>query len=172
VTPLKKQVAAILLVFVCVVCADQVSKAVVRAKMSPSHYPVFRSDGPFFQFTHQHNEGLVGGMFSGNRLVARLAPVFASFVLLYLFRYLDPASKVQSVAYGLVAGGAIGNLIDRFRLGWVTDFLQFHFYFIPFEFSWKRYPAFNVADSAICVGVLLLVITWHTAKADDAADPV
>jgi len=110
-------------------------------------------------------------MFSGNRPVALLGPVFASLVLMYLFRYLDPASKVQSVAYGLVAGGAIGNLIDRFRLGWVTDFFQFHFYFIPFEFSWKRYPAFNVADSAICVGVVLLVITWHMAKGDDAADP-
>ena len=81
------------------------------------------------------------------------------------------AFRLPDLLFQLIAGGALGNIIDRIRLGSVTDFLQFNFYFIPFEFSWKRYPAFNVADSAICVGVFLLVIPGHTAKDDDAADP-
>ncbi len=88
----------------------------------------------------------------------------ATVVLVYLFRHLDVYSIRQALAYGMVAGGAGGNLIDRIRLGHVTDFLQFYFYFIPFDFPWKRYPAFNVADSAICVGVFLLIISWHKVE--------
>jgi signal peptidase II len=62
----------------------------------------------------------------------------------------------------MIGGGAVGNnLLDRLIHGSVTDFLQFHFYFVPFEFPWKYYPAFNVADSAICTGVFLLIVTWY-----------
>ena len=152
------------------VVLDQVSKALVRATILPNDFS-FLSEGPkFFRFTHQHNTGLVGGLGTGNRAVALAAPVLASAVLVYLFQYLDAKSKLQSAAYGMVAGGAVGNLIDRFRLGHVTDFLQCHFHFIPFDFPWKYYPAFNVADSAICTGVFLLVVTWHTVNKRDVPD--
>ena len=62
----------------------------------------------------------------------------------------------QAVA-GLIAGGAIGNLIDRARLGYVLDFLDFHYG----RWSW---PAFNVADAAISAGVGLVVLAWMTGK--------
>ncbi|MDY0034116.1 MAG: signal peptidase II, partial [FCB group bacterium] len=92
-------------------------------------------------------------------------PLFATAVLVYLFKHLNPLSKLQSVAYGCVAGGAIGNLIDRFRLGSVTDFIQVHFVFVKFDFPWKLYPAFNIADSAICIGVAaLIILTWRTPQ--------
>ena len=91
--------------------------------------------------------------------------LFATAVLVYLFKHLNPLSKLQSVAYGCVAGGAIGNLIDRFRLGSVTDFIQVHFVFVKFDFPWKLYPAFNIADSAICIGVAaLIILTWRTPQ--------
>lgn len=170
-TQRKKQVIGILVVFACVVCVDQVAKALV---MRAFHEPTFRvpSDGPeFFRLTHQRNPGLVGGLFRTKPVMAYLAPVAASMVLLYLFRYLEASSKVQTLAYGLIAGGAVGNLIDRVRLGSVTDFLQFHFYFIPFDFPWKYYPAFNVADACICTGVFLLVVSWYFVEQDHAADP-
>lgn len=167
-----KQLAWILIVFACVLCADQVTKALVIAAI-PEPGVAARAQAPcFFRLTHQRNPGLVGGMFRSNRAVAFAAPVFACFVLLYLFRHLDRSSRVQSVAYGLIAGGAIGNLVDRFRLGSVTDFLQFHFYFIPFDFPWKHYPAFNIADSAICVGVFLLIVSWFAVPEEDASNPV
>jgi signal peptidase II len=65
------------------------------------------------------------------------------------------------MALSLVIGGAVGNLIDRVRLGFVIDFLDFH---------WKyqaHFPAFNVADSAICVGVGLLMLDLAVAKSDE-----
>ena len=95
----------------------------------------------------------------------------------YMFDYLD--SRLQAIRQ---EGGkptfvklpattpGVGNLVDRFRLGWVTDFLQFHFYFIPFDFPWKRYPAFNIADSAICVGVAVLVVAWYVVERRHVSD--
>lgn len=155
-TPRKKQLAIILACFVVVVCVDQITKAIVMAKVPEFHFVADK----FFQISHQRNFGIVGGMLGDSPMMARLAPLMASLVLLYLYRHLEVASKVQSIAYGLVAGGAVGNLTDRIRLGSVTDFLQFNFYFIPFDFPWKTYPAFNVADSAICTGVFFLIVTW------------
>ncbi len=166
----RKQVIWILAVFGAVVVCDQVSKAVIRARIPLNDYTA-ATDGPrFFRFTHQHNTGLVGGLCTGNRIVAITAPLLATAVLVYLFKHLNPASKLQSIAYGLVAGGAIGNLMDRLLLGGVTDFLQFHFYFIPLDFPWKHYPAFNVADSAICTGVFILIVTWHFLDRHDVPD--
>lgn len=165
----KKQVTIILSVFAVLLIADQVTKALV-VHYVPLGGPRFEGrEEAFFYITHQRNEGLVGGMFSGNRIITFTAPIVASLILLYLFRHLDPRSTWQSIAYGMVAAGAAGNLIDRMRQGYVTDFLQVHFVFIPFDFPWKRYPAFNIADSAICVGVVLLIVCWHRVQEEPEA---
>lgn len=156
----RKQLIWIFAAFAIVMVADQVTKAIIIAKIPEQHFVDF-SHPRFFEFTHQRNPGLVGGMFSNQPILAKSAPILATLVLLYLYRFLDKNSRFQSFAYGLIAGGAIGNLTDRLRLGSVTDFLQFHFYFIPFDFPWKYYPAFNVADSCICTGVFLLIVTWY-----------
>lgn len=168
----RKQILCVLVVFLVIVVADQVTKMIImRVYPEPGLYRP--AGGPvFFHFTHQRNPGLVGGMFSQTRAMALLAPLAAMAVLAYLFRYLDPKSKVQTVAFGLIAGGAIGNMIDRVRLGSVTDFLQFHFYFVPFDFPWKHYPAFNVADSCICTGVFLLMVSWLVTGNENAPNPV
>ena len=145
----------------CVLVFDQITKSIVLASIEVD--PGYR-ENTFFYFTHQRNEGLVGGMFSGYPYVTLIAPIVATLTLIYLFRHLNPASRLQSLAFGMVMGGALGNLTDRIRLGSVTDFLQFHFYFIPFDFYWKFYPAFNIADSAIVVGVFVLVLSWNTTQ--------
>jgi signal peptidase II len=149
--------------FFVVLIADQITKAIVRHTLTPGMF----SRDVFFHFTHQRNEGLVGGMFSNFKFVTYGAPVFATLVLLYLFRHLDPRSRLQPLAFGMVFGGAIGNIIDRVMHGAVTDFLQFYFYFIPFDFPWKSYPAFNIADSAICVGVFILVLSWNASPPNE-----
>jgi len=170
-TPRKKQIIWILVVFLIVVSADQISKAVIRTVFPDVERYYYRASGPvFFRFTHQINPGVVGGMFRENPVMAYAAPLFATCILLYLFRYLEPTSKLQSTAYGLIAGGAIGNLIDRLRLGHVTDFLEFHFYFIPFKFPWKDFPPFNCADTAICTGVFFLIISWYWVGQNDAVN--
>jgi len=168
----RHQLALILSVFFLVVVLDQVTKAIVVYTIPEGSVSFAGRDREFFFFTHQRNPGLVGGMFDDVPAVAYAAPLLATLVLIYLYRHLDPASRLQALAYGLVAGGALGNLIDRFfREGGVVDFLQFQFWFIPFEFPWKRYPAFNVADTAICIGVFLLLVGWRNPEKADASDP-
>ena len=78
--------------------------------------------------------------------------IFALGFIIYLFRKVESQHFSVSIALSLVVGGAVGNLVDRARLGYVIDFLDFH---------WAgkyHFPAFNVADSAICVGVAVLMI--------------
>lgn len=153
--------------FAVVLIADQATKEIVRQTLAPG---MPRRD-VFFHFTHQQNEGLVGGIFSDFKFVTYAAPVAATLVLIYLFRHLDPRSRLQSLAFGMVFGGAIGNILDRIMHGVVTDFLQFYLFFIPFGFSWKYYPAFNIADSAICVGVFILVLSWNAKPPRDNLPP-
>lgn len=162
----RKHVRWLLAAFAVVVVLDQVSKAIVLDTIAEG--TPYR-ENTFFYFTHQRNEGLVGGAFSGQTLITYTAPVVATLVLIYLYRHLNAESRLQHVAYGMVLGGALGNFVDRIRLGSVTDFIQVHFYFIPFDFPWKFYPAFNLADSAIVVGVLILVLTWGREATPDAA---
>ncbi|MCC6489525.1 MAG: signal peptidase II [Candidatus Hydrogenedentes bacterium] len=157
-TPRQKQLMWVLALVLAVVIADQIAKAVIVREIER---PVPYRDGTFFYITHERNPGLVGGHFADNRLVATTAPFVAVGVLAYLFRHLNAHSKVQTLAFGLVAGGAIGNLIDRLFRGEVVDFLQVHFYFVPFDFPWRFWPAFNIADIAICCGVFLLIVTWR-----------
>lgn len=156
----------LLTAFAVVVMADQITKAIVLAMLDVG--TPYRPD-TFFYFTHQRNEGLVGGAFAGMKLITYTAPIVATLVLIYLYRHLSADSRLQHVAYGMVLGGALGNFIDRLRLGSVTDFIQVHFYFIPFDFPWKFYPAFNLADSAIVIGVFILVLTWGREATADAA---
>ncbi len=150
---------------------DQITKTIIRTSVSIDD-PV--RDDVFFQIVHHTNKGIVGGMFRDIPLIAYLAPLAAMAVLVYLFRHLDSRSKWQSTAFGLVTGGAVGNIVDRLFFGGVTDFFQVHFHFVPFDFPWKFFPTFNVADACIDIGVVLLVITWGrpTHKESHAPRPV
>ncbi len=152
--------------FLIVLVADQISKAIIIATIEQG-LPI-RLDTLFY-FTHQRNTGLIGGAFRGITWITYSAPVFATLVLVYLYRHLTPESRLQGAAYGLVLGGAIGNFMDRVRLQSVTDFLQFHFYFIPFDFPWKIYPAFNIADAGILTGVVLLMLGWGQESRDNVS---
>ncbi len=144
-----------------ILLVDQVTKAAIVHWIPEGSVTFDGRETTFFFITHERNTGLVGGAFNDRPLVAYIAPLFAAGVLVYLFRHLHQDSRTQAIAYGMVAGGAIGNLIDRFFRGSVVDFLQVNFYFVPFDFPWKRYPAFNIADSGICTGVVLLMISWY-----------
>jgi signal peptidase II len=143
---------------VTIFAADQITKAIVRATLEPHMRPRFDT---FFHFTHQLNRGIVGGAFSGYPWVAWIAPVIALAVFVYLYRQVRPETWWQQLAFGMVLGGAIGNIADRVMHGGVTDFLQFHLMFLPEGFPWRYYPAFNIADSGIVVGMILLILTWR-----------
>ncbi len=165
------QLRWVLTTFLAVLALDQATKAAVVSLLEPRMPARFDI---FFHLTHQHNYGIVGGLFSEVPFVAFIAPTAATLVLIYLYRHLDPAVRLQALAFGMILGGAIGNITDRVRHGYVTDFLQFYFSFLPEWVPWRYYPAFNVADSCIVVGVTVLVITWNApaAKAANAPHPV
>jgi signal peptidase II len=108
----------------------------------------------FFNITYIRNKGAAFGFLAETSF--RLPffifiSIFAVVVIIVIFRKLRPEQKLTAVALSLIFAGALGNLIDRIRLGEVIDFIYVHWY----DHYW---PAFNVADSAICVGVFLLAL--------------
>jgi signal peptidase II len=108
----------------------------------------------FFNITYLRNKGAAFGILahSGYRLpFFILVSVVAIAVIAMVFYRLRPDQKFTAFALSLIFSGALGNLIDRLRLGEVIDFLDAHWY-------GHHWPAFNIADSAICVGVFLLAI--------------
>jgi len=117
-----------------------------------------------FNLCHAQNTGVVFGMFPGKSWLFAALTLAAIVILVLLVRSLDEsAGRWQYVAYGLIIGGAIGNLIDRVRVGSVTDFLDFYIG----RYHW---PAFNVADSAVCVGVAFLLLSTIAASRGNHSD--
>ena len=144
---------------VAIVGVDQVTKALVRADLAPlgRSVPVV---GDVLQLTFVRNLGASFGMMSGYRPLF-IAVSFCVLVAIGAFVVRRrPERPWVVVALGLVAGGASGNLIDRIVFGWVTDFIR-----IPFDF-----PVFNVADSAVVVGVAMLI--WWLIFGPASAEPV
>ena len=131
-----------------VVIADQLTKALIRANHNPGD--VLFNAG-IFQIKYVQNTGAAFGIFKGNSLALIItASIGIIIILLMVFLVRSRWSFLDSmwvrVGIGMVMGGTIGNnLIDRIRLGYVTDFIDF-----------KIWPTFNVADSAVTVGVIII----------------
>lgn len=107
---------------------------------------------PFFNLVLVWNRGISFGMFGGGALPPWLLGAIAVAVILALVVWLRRVeTRLLAATIGLVIGGAAGNVIDRFRFGAVADFLDFHWG----DYHW---PAFNLADAAITVGVVILLI--------------
>lgn len=145
---------------------DQITKAIVRATIELG--AGYRTD-VFLQFVHHENTGIVGGAFRDIPIVGYVAPMFAFVLMIFLFRHLRQDSRVQWIGYALVLGGAVGNIADRIVFGAVTDFIQVHFHFVPFDFPWKFFPTFNVADACIDIGVVMLLLTFGWREERDVA---
>lgn len=128
-----------------VVICDQAAKALIEAHLALGER--VHVLGPI-DLTLSHNSGVAFGLASGGGTRLVLFTVLALAVVGYLF-WRDPTRPVMWVAAGLLAGGALGNLADRIRVDAVTDFVAIG--------SW---PAFNLADVAVTVGVVLLAITY------------
>lgn len=128
-----------------VVALDQAAKALVEANLVPGE--AVELLGPL-SLTLVHNRGIAFGLAGGGGALLVAVTVVALLAVGLLFAR-DSGRPGIWVAVGLLAGGALGNLADRVRTGEVTDYVDF--------LSW---PPFNLADAAITVGVLLLVLTY------------
>lgn len=151
-----------LLVALGIILLDQASKEWVRHAFA-LHESVPVVPG-FFHLTYIRNTGAAWGMFSGQNLVLALLAVVMLAALLFFRRKILPPGRLHRVALGLLCGGIVGNLFDRLRLDYVTDFLDF------FWRGW-HWPAFNVADAAICTGVGIYILGSLFARAPRADAP-
>jgi len=138
-----------LLIAAFVVVLDQISKLWVR-----SNFELFQTVPitACLSLTHVRNTGSAFGLFANQAFLLILVAIVGLVAILLLYRYLSRSSILSISALGLIFGGAAGNLIDRLRFGYVTDFVDVRLWR---DFHW---PAFNVADSAITVGSMMLVL--------------
>jgi signal peptidase II len=144
---------------VLIVLLDQASKAWIVA-----HVALYRSIVllPVLDITHVYNRGAAFSFLNGasgwQRWVFAALAVIVSVVLLAALRQVERRAWLTACGFALILGGAVGNLIDRLRAGQVVDFVNVH---------WQAhyFPTFNLADSAISVGVVLwLLDTWLEAR--------
>jgi signal peptidase II len=143
----------VVLIATAIAAADQLTKWLVVRFISDGESRAIING--FFNIVHWRNTGAAWGIFQDYNSVLAVVSVLTILVL-FLFRHsFQLHHKSSRIALGLITGGIIGNFIDRVRMGYVVDFLDF---FV----GRHHWPAFNVADSAICVGVALYVVfSWR-----------
>ena len=138
-------------IIVAILILDQVTKLIVVSMDLSDPIDVF---GSFVRLTYIHNPGAAFGLKLGGPLVHTVVAVGALGVLGWLFLSLPLTARLQRTALAMVLGGALGNIIDRIRLDYVIDFFD-----VGVSEAW-RWPVFNVADSFVTVGVLVLALSW------------
>jgi signal peptidase II len=131
------------------IAADQLTKHIVSSKLALDEQ--VRVVGPL-SIHHVQNSGIAFGLFASATLVVIILTTVAVGWMLVFFARSGSRHPVLPVALGLVIGGSVSNLVDRVRLGHVTDFLDLKFW-----------PAFNLADSFIVVGVAILLLALIAA---------
>ena len=136
-----------------VVVIDQITKLAITSKLSFSESITIINN--FFYFTLIKNFGIGFGLINtpAARWILIIITIIIIGIILYYYKEL-PKKYLPIVSTSLILGGAIGNLIDRSLFGFVIDFIDFRFW-----------PAFNIADSAVTLGVIgLIIYFWHTKK--------
>jgi signal peptidase II len=157
---MKRKYTILLIVFCILLALDQVSKLVIN-----QYVPLHQSSeviAGFFNIVHVQNRGAAFGLLAhipGAAHIFLITSLIAIALILVYFRWIKEGEVWTPICLSLILTGAVGNLIDRFRLGSVIDFLDFYYQ------GW-HWPAFNVADSSITIGVILLAlkILWGEKK--------
>ena len=137
-----------------IIIADQASKAIIQQNFYLNEsVPLIKN---LFHFTYVRNPGAAFGMFGYAASYIRVplffgVPLLACFWLMYLIWVTRNTNKTQCLAYSLIFAGAVGNLIDRFSMNYVVDFL---------DFFWRthHFATFNIADSSITIAAIILII--------------
>ena len=151
-----------------VVIGDQLTKHLVERYL-PMMRELVVIDG-FFKLVHWGNTGAAWSLFREHNEVLAIVSVVALFILFMGRKHFDSGTALGQVALGLLFGGILGNLIDRLHEDrrHVIDFIRF--YVNQRGGGEIGFPAFNIADSAICIGVgLLFLLSWQNGSAKDAA---
>jgi len=138
----------ILIISGIVLLLDQLSKILAGAFLELNASKVLIKN--FFNLTYVYNEGAAWSILTGKRIMLIVISLISLYII-YSFIKDFKETKKNILAFGLLIGGILGNLLDRLFLGYVRDFLDFYIF-------GYNYPIFNVGDMAIFIGVILLLI--------------
>ena len=162
--PMTVKAKTILLVAIVVVwvALDQFTKSLVLGQVIGEQFA-----GPFLglvDFRLVHNTGAAWGIFEGNpSALGVFSLVVCALLLAYFAWQRNETNLVQTIGIGLIVAGGIGNVIDRFVQGYVTDFIEFSFF---------DFPVFNVADIGVTCGFVLLFVglalSWREESKDES----
>lgn len=144
------------LLAVLVIVLDQISKAIIRAALDPRESIEVVS---WFSISRVANEGIAFGLFPGRQAAVAVLTVIALSAIAIALASLVARNATVAAGAGLLVGGSLGNLIDRLAHGAVTDFIDL-----------ARWPAFNLADCAITIGAVLIVVGLM-ADGEEADEP-
>ena len=154
---------------VAIFAFDQITKLWIAARVpfNPMHAHGTGADieliPGYLYIIHVGNTGAAWSMFSGQSLFLALLAA-GTLVAIFFWRHsLGLRDRLAQICFGLLCGGIVGNLVDRIAYGHVIDFVDVHFG------RFYVYPTFNVADSGICVGVILYL--WHSLRAPRSHPP-
>lgn len=139
------------LIAAAVIAVDQLVKSILVKALADGPIAVI---GNFFRLVYVENYGIAFGMFRNKTLFFIITQLTISVLIMFVIYKFHDRSRAVAVCLSLILGGAIGNLIDRIRLGYVVDYLSFSIF--P--------PVFNIADSAIVVGAILLSLILVFSK--------
>ncbi len=144
-----------------VLVADQITKHLVATRLEVGQsWDMAPWLAPIFRITHITNTGAAFGMFPQLGNVFVIVAIIVIAIIIAYYRHIAGGQWWMRLAFGLALGGAIGNLIDRLRQGFVVDFIDANFW--PF----RDFPLFNVADAAITVGVTIMAVSllWEEVR--------
>jgi len=145
------------LIVAAVVSLDQLSKSWVAAWLPEGHWwsPWSGEAAEIFRITHTTNSGAAFGLFPNQGSLFILIAIVVVIAIVIYYRHLPAEDWLIRISLGLQLGGAIGNLTDRLRFGYVVDFIDISFW-----------PIFNLADASITIGVLLIIYQlWRMERA-------
>jgi len=151
---MKRKYWVLLIFFFGILSLDQWTKSLIVQKLLL--YQKIEVIQGFFNIIHVRNSGGAFGIFGGEKggfgsILFIVVSLIAIGVILFLFIRIKEEEKTLALSFSLILSGAVGNLIDRLRYGEVIDFLDFYL-------SSTHWPAFNIADSAICIGIGLMAL--------------
>jgi signal peptidase II len=162
---MKRQIIVLVIVALTIAFFDQLTKYLVVSTMNL--YESVSVLGDLVKITFIYNQNGAFGLapqkllpFLHRKIFYIIFSLLAGFIVLYMYFKTEPADKWSRAALMLIAGGAVGNFIDRIRMGRVVDFIDCDF---P-DFIMERWPVFNVADSCVTVGIAILIVVTLLSK--------
>ena len=147
---------------VAVFALDQLAKWVVTGPLGIDHVGAQLYLLPIFQFTYTENNGISLGLLNATTEVGRwmLVALTGAIALGVAFWMGREKNRIDQIALGMVLGGAVGNILDRVRHGYVVDFADLHFG------AWRPFLVFNVGDAAISIAVVILLLRAFVSRKD------